>query len=115
MDKTAEPVHCGAEQFGVAIVEGNAPPLEGIEDHVGVCVAVGPAAAYPRETRAASQGLKIRLAVAVSAAGMRHSLEHFWRCFVQFSQNSNQDWVATWMLPRMSAGSANGLRTSPRA
>ena len=31
---TAAPVHCGAEQFGVAIVEGNAPPLEVVDELV---------------------------------------------------------------------------------
>jgi hypothetical protein len=34
MPTTAAPVHCGALQFGVAIVEGSAPPLDVVEEFV---------------------------------------------------------------------------------
>lgn len=34
MPTTGAPVHCGAEQFGVAIVDGSAPPLDVVLEFV---------------------------------------------------------------------------------
>ena len=34
MPTTGAPVHCGAEQFGVAMVDGSAPPLDVVLEFV---------------------------------------------------------------------------------